>query len=323
MNYAVEDGVSCFAASMLVGTSGLNVTWFGGEPLLARCSMLRTSTKLRQESDRLALPFKSAMMTNGVLLDQITREDIETLGLKTVQVTFDGNSTFHDKTRYFPGGGGSFSAIVNSIDRLAALEPKMALSIRLNCTDENFSSFPELLREFPADLKKRCRVFVHMAPSAEGSGNKDMNITQNRSQAFMKEVELYFEALNQGWKISNPLANFAFNHCEYDKPNAFQIGPDGSVYICSQRHNDGASIGSVLALDTIEMPTNWFSKSPCSDSECLKYSSLPVCDNGDTLVRDEGVRERESEYSHMDLCVLLEVIQYLQGEHIQQFSCSA
>ncbi len=108
---------------------GIEVDWFGGEPLLARKSIEEISSRLQQVAARHGLPYRAAMATNGTLLDEDMVEFLVGFGLEEVQITLDGPREVHDRTRPRAGGGSSFDAVVRGI---LAASKRFKVIVRIN-----------------------------------------------------------------------------------------------------------------------------------------------------------------------------------------------
>jgi hypothetical protein len=99
---------------------------FGGEPLLS--PRVCRELLFRAADHGLA---SAAISTNGILLTPLVAEDLWRLGLKTVQVTFDGDRAEHNRVRATRSGHPTFDLITTNIARAAAAAP-IEWKIRVN-----------------------------------------------------------------------------------------------------------------------------------------------------------------------------------------------
>ncbi|MDE6303480.1 MAG: radical SAM protein, partial [Paramuribaculum sp.] len=86
----------------------LNITWFGGEPLLAFDRIVSLTRKLQG----IGLNYWAGMITNGYLLTRDKLEQFDKLKIRSVQVTIDGNESMHNSRRFLKNGGDTYERIV-------------------------------------------------------------------------------------------------------------------------------------------------------------------------------------------------------------------
>ena len=100
----------------LTGKKAIEVTFYGGEPLL---SIGRVSSASRNSSGPMrrkkACRYEFGLVTNGTLLTPEVVRKLAPLGLKGAKVTLDGPEEIHDRFRPFRSGTGSFDVILRNI----------------------------------------------------------------------------------------------------------------------------------------------------------------------------------------------------------------
>ena len=120
MTQEVQDDVVALAGRMLeaAGAKNVNVTWFGGEPLLG-CDIIESlSERLMALAAERGGEYSASIITNGYLLTQEVADMLERCKVRTAQVTIDGLGATHDATRYLRGGGPTFERIVANLREL-------------------------------------------------------------------------------------------------------------------------------------------------------------------------------------------------------------
>ena len=119
MSPEVEGDVIGLAARMLDAYRGrkLNVTWLGGEPLLALDTMERLTAGLRAVAGERGAEYAARVVTNGWLLDEARAGALADMGVVACEVTVDGIGAAHDATRHLKGGGATFERIVGNLSR--------------------------------------------------------------------------------------------------------------------------------------------------------------------------------------------------------------
>ena len=79
--------------------SGLLISWFGGEPLLAKELMIRLMKNVRNICIENKVPFYSNVTTNGYELDLVTFRELTKNHLRYYQITIDGPAIIHNSQR--------------------------------------------------------------------------------------------------------------------------------------------------------------------------------------------------------------------------------
>jgi len=99
-----------------IGPNGrLQVTFFGGEPLLERDLLLSIANEARARSESAVLQ----MTTNGTLLDAELLEALQSARVH-LALSIDGTRRAHEVNRPLAGGGSSYDATIAALDLLLA-----------------------------------------------------------------------------------------------------------------------------------------------------------------------------------------------------------
>ena len=180
MSPEVQDDVVALAARMLdtSATQDLDVTWFGGEPLLAADVIESLSERLIALVDERGGDYMAGIITNGYLLTQSVADMLERVRVNRMQVTLDGLAASHDATRPLAGGGPTFGRIVSNLrenrlpfcttvrhnvhtDNLADMEPLKALVGRIAKESGNkLYYYPARVHESDAADMRGCGTSV-------------------------------------------------------------------------------------------------------------------------------------------------------------------
>jgi uncharacterized protein len=126
--------------------NGLNIGWFGGEPLLGLAAMRRLTPKLRALAEQHACAYAARVVTNGLRLKpDVARELADVHAVTHVDVTIDGPARFHDARRATKDGQPSFHTILTNLLALAEKPPGFPLALRCNVDRNNAEAVPELI----------------------------------------------------------------------------------------------------------------------------------------------------------------------------------
>ncbi len=83
----------------------INITWFGGEPLMNFKEIERISSSLMNNG----VMYAASIITNGTLFTKGMIEKLDEYSIKSVQITLDGKQPQHDKKRFFANGKGTYA----------------------------------------------------------------------------------------------------------------------------------------------------------------------------------------------------------------------
>ncbi|MHB8835991.1 MAG: geopeptide radical SAM maturase [Candidatus Methylomirabilia bacterium] len=215
------------------GRQEVNVTFYGGEPLLSMERMVSLSGRIGVLAAAAGIPFSFSMITNGTLLTRRNVQMLRPLGLRSVSVTLDGPRDTHDAVRPFRSGNGSYDAILRNLKEVHDL---VDLKIGGNYQRENYREFPRLLDDLAANgLTPAVISHVRFDPvvrERDGIAPPDFHggcTTINESWIYEASIFLREEILRRGYRISRIMPAI----CMVDFPGQMVIGHDGGIYKCS------------------------------------------------------------------------------------------
>ncbi|HCT79112.1 MAG TPA: radical SAM/SPASM domain-containing protein [Micromonosporaceae bacterium] len=134
-------------------TRSVNVTWFGGEPLLALRVIRELSARFAAAAQEHGKDYAAHMATNGSLLTVPTLRLLHhECKLQTVEVTIDGPEEVHNRRRLKRNGTGSYQHIVWVLGEAIReqVAPELRISIRTNVDAENEGTVGELITDLAA-----------------------------------------------------------------------------------------------------------------------------------------------------------------------------
>lgn len=116
MSAEVQDAIVQFIEMNIKnGVRKLDVTWYGGEPLLYPDIIRNLAARIRHVTDTSGCELTMFMVTNGYLLTPELVEFIDQIGVVKVQITLDGLKEHHDARRHLRNGGGTFDKIIENL----------------------------------------------------------------------------------------------------------------------------------------------------------------------------------------------------------------
>src|ERR1700760_3199469 len=125
------------------GINSFSVSWFGGEPLIGKRSLLALSAAFIDRCDRAGAAYEATIVTNGYLLDEETCAQLSARRVRSAQVCLDGPPRVHDVMRPLSAGRGTFWQIVDNLHHAVR---HLRVSVRVNLDARNVGTAEELLR---------------------------------------------------------------------------------------------------------------------------------------------------------------------------------
>lgn len=262
----------------------LNVTWFGGEPLLAFNRIKSLTGKMKA----LGLNYSAGMITNGFLLNKKVIECLSDLSINTLQITLDGLAEKHDCRRCLKNGGRTFSRIIENIDLLKRLVPEVNLSVRVNIDSTNEDDFVNIYQFFIEKGYPKISVYPAFVEDIT-NGNNCALFDSKRQAAFL--IRLYKK---YGLDFSRFYPAELRYECGVRNANNVVIGPKGELYKCWNDVGNKAKIVGTLDGDISNEPLllrYLVGADPFDDPKCKECFLLPVCGGGCPYTRLQNYYE--------------------------------
>src|SRR5260370_10138682 len=118
----------------------LEISWFGGEPLLALDVISEINKNALDVAKTEGFTFRSGMTTNGYFLDQDRFRQCLDHKIDFFQISLDGNPDDHNASRKLASGGGTFDRIWSNLIAMKGTRAEFVVMLRLHYTMQNFIS---------------------------------------------------------------------------------------------------------------------------------------------------------------------------------------
>jgi len=287
----------------------INITWYGGEPLLA----LDKIKSLNEKIAAMGIDYESQIITNGYCLTADAIAVLKELKILNIQITVDGAKDTHDKRRYLKCGGATYDSILGNIDRLMCSGWNGRLNLRVNIDKHNSNEFAEVYKLFESKYPKIFGNLINVYPGFVI--NPEM--VDCSSHFNSNDKGKFLTGLSRDFGI-NPLTVFphmTMGGCTMTKKNAYVVGPDGELYKCwRDLGNNAEAVGSINGStyrNTSLIAEGMVGASYLHNETCEKCTFFPVCDGGCTKIRllnnrDKGTRDTCTYFKH-NIHELLEI----------------
>lgn len=262
-------------------TRALNISWYGGEPLLAVKQIEYLSGALFKLCMENKIEYRSSIITNGFLLDKQNVDTLLKYNLRSLQVTLDGPKDVHDKRRILHDGSGTWQVIVDNLKYV--LEKKVGVMVRINVDKTNIDSIERLFQELQTEgIFSRISIsfgavlaFGNVCRSVEDNlisfEEAEKKIGQEKIQSLLKNSQSYSRRFTPN-----------FLGCVAVARNSFIVGPSGELYKCSKTiGSDGEICGHISNIDRNNPNLKkWEGITNLDDQTCSKCSVVPICSGG-------------------------------------------
>lgn len=219
------------------GLRNLRLSWFGGEPLLAKDIVLDISSFGKTLSEKFGFNFEGSLTANGFLLDPSLLCKLTKENQKYFQISLDGDAAAHDKTRLLANGNGSFQKIVNNLISARDSKCDFFITLRLHVHNNNSESILRLVDfircEFLED--SRFEIFFHRIENLGGnggSGGMEILMSDSDYAEFIKSIPELDTRSHEPKRARSELHldNYI---CYASKPNSLLIRSDGRIGKCT------------------------------------------------------------------------------------------
>jgi uncharacterized protein len=263
------------------------VKWFGGEPLLAKNTMMDLSKKIKKLASEFGKGYRAFLISNGYLLDKLLPSEIAELACYAIQITVDGPKDIHNKRRPTKSGSQTFEKIIDNVEKLATYYKHIVL--RINVDIDNAAHIHNLLKY----LKNRgiidvCQqISVVHVDTQIGKYSQELQCSYALSRKTIIDIDktisenLIKENLEELFPIKYP--RFLSVACDAQIGNHFVINPEGYVFKCTGDATfrersifnlvTGEKINPLREQEFMSVPNQLA-------SACQSCSLLPVCQGG-------------------------------------------
>ena len=221
----------------------LTISWFGGEPLLAKKVIFEISSHiLGLLKNHQTLKYGANMTTNAYSLDIKTAKQLFDLGVKSYQISLDGDEEKHGETRQLLNRKNSFSKIWHNLIQLRNSPLDIKVLLRIHYSIESYQQLSSLIDKINTEFSKDNRFEIYFK-SIERLGGPNDHLIQPFSEAEKIKIKKQLDAK----LVGSPVVDFGDDYiCYASKPNSLAIRADGSIGKCTVALNDNRNkIGNI------------------------------------------------------------------------------
>ena len=261
--------------------SGVDIAWYGGEPLIAFKRIKSILKKLKKQNIILD---GHSLVTNGYLINGEVIDYFKNNKLDNIQITIDGTKEKHDSIRKLKSGRPTFDIILRNLDNFTSAIPETHVTLRVNISKENQNDFPILYKYLNNRYNGKnfsvspALVTDHGGCKVDCLGNKDKLdfLKELYFKHHLKEVEFY------------PSITEAYV-CTAQQLHSFVVDPNGYLYKCwvdiGKKERIIENLDNTIVTNPDLVSRYLMNTDKFSDPKCLDCFLFPVCDGGCGLFR--------------------------------------
>lgn len=282
MTAEVLDKLVEFTERRMEGVNHLNITWYGGEPLMDKKAIYALSDRFMAMCAARGAQYSASIVTNGFLLDRTCAEELAKRNVSTVQITIDGYGEAHDKARPLTSGKGSYERILAHIASFIDDVP-LSIAIRVNVTVENAPVLQRMLEDFVArGLAGKRNFSVYFAPVEAATAETETVEAAMLGKVAYAKVELELTRYAIAHKLTTaPRAPSYMGLCVAPRENGFVVAPNGELHKCWDTiQNTRKKVGTIFddaSLFQTDESKMWQAWDPFDNPVCSSCKIAPMC----------------------------------------------
>jgi len=275
---------------------GIDITWYGGEPLIASKQIHTLSDRLISFCKENNIEYTADIITNGLSINSIDKikKLVINSKIKRYQITVDSFAEYHDKRRPLKKGGGSFEKIMSNIkmfvnDGIYTTE-ECKISLRMNIDKENSESIDSFI-EFLASNDLQGKIDLSFSTVFDWGGNNADSNSFTPIDFSQLEINWMLKAKEFGFNFSNFLPKRSYEPCMVVDPNSEVYDAYGNIYSCYElpytpKYEEAENlVGNVLVDNFLDINTDtplrqWNSLIKNEGIGCSTCNFFPVCGGG-------------------------------------------
>ena len=248
--------VKAFLDKRCTDLNYLKISWFGGEPLIAKDIVLEISeyaTKLVNKYPQLR--YESDMTTNGYLLDYKTITALVNAGVRIFQISLDGPPNVHNGSRISVNGSSTYERIWHNLLAIRSSCLPISVLLRIHFSPDTLQLLDPLIEDLKNEFIQDARFSIFFKSIERLGSPNDASIKifseAEKEQAIkLLQTKLFGEniASSQNYSLlENPI-------CYASRPNSLVIRANGDVGKCTVAlYDERNHVGSLQPDGTLKL----------------------------------------------------------------------
>jgi uncharacterized protein len=268
-----------FMSKRAANLDHMNLSWFGGEPLLAKDVVLNLSRHAHQLSEEYGFKLTGGLTTNAYTLTVELFEELIALNQTHFQISLDGWKDVHDSTRKRADGGKTFNVIWENLNNLKKVDGEFEIVLRIHISESNKESLFELCKHLHKNFSDDPRFSLNVQDIRDLGGKGGKTVTSVTNEEYLSVENQLYKVFHGGdvenskyIEIPNYFKSESFGSskqhfdtsessikyiCYAAKPNSIMIRSDGRIGKCTVMLSDERnSIGKINADGSLDINNN-------------------------------------------------------------------
>jgi len=260
MPFDIVEGIKSLLSTRIPEINHLEISWFGGEPLLAKEIVLKVSSHVAEIVKEFpSLVYESNMTTNGSLLNLEIFEQLCSLGVNFFQISLDGDCEVHNQTRKGKGEKDTFNTIWENLLKIrdsSCLDSTIML--RIHYSPNTWNSLSRLINLINLEFSDDSRFKVYFK-SIEKLGSINDSSILTFSHGSKQKIE---KILKSQLKNTNMIYRSSLDEnyiCYASKANSLIVRSDGNLAKCTVAlYNEKNVIGKLNSDGSITINDGYY-----------------------------------------------------------------
>lgn len=277
------------------------IRWSGGEILTYWKQIKELSKSIIESCSQNNCSYVASAISNGSLLTEKIVDEMIDCGIKSLQITLDGDKDYHNKVRFYKDGKGTFNQILNNI---SIASRKLKVIVRINLDKYNYYSIENLFRTLAeTDINKQ-NIQLFCKPVLCTAVRTPINDVFTSEEFY--NVELVLLKLSQKYHLPYSFHWGVKGHhtrCAYSGVQGYYLTPNMKLYKCPVYLDQGEELDNSIGYidENADMIISNHSEllksllySPFQNNECLNCKVLPICHGKCPILWENSGRSNNS-----------------------------
>ena len=213
----------------------LDVSWFGGEPLVAKNVVLEISKYAKSLTYKNSqLSYFSSMTTNGYLLNYETANALAHVGVKRYQISLDGSREIHNRSRLRADGNGTYDKIWSNLLAIRDSSLPVSILLRIHFSADTFQLLDPLIEDIKREFLPDSRFSIIFRAIGRWGGENDnaikvLSLKKKEQAVQYLQTKLFGENLDLPQNLPEP----DYPVCYASRANSLVIRSNGDVAKCT------------------------------------------------------------------------------------------
>lgn len=234
MTDEVMESIISFIKKEIIGKSAIQISWFGGEPLLVPEKIKRMMKEIIKIANYYKVKIFSDITTNAYLLSLEVFKNLLAVRVNNFQITIDGTKNNHDNNRCLINGEGTYSKIISNLINIKKnIESRFfTITIRVNVSKEVLDNMEEVFANLYKTFADDSRFVFLFRAVGDWGGDK----VKEMSDSLISQNNILDELLRTKFKFTLHSQFLEFEKlplCYASCKNSYAINPLGELMKCT------------------------------------------------------------------------------------------